>query len=274
MRNHRDITVVNVDGSGSGQYAVYAIEETMRQLPGSRGLLLSAEKPGYIPASISWMPVNPMGYYDYSIFMIYCLHTYIHTDFALIVQDDGWALNGDNWNDEWYGYDYIGAPCHAALIPNPEENKLGEIVLNYEWEGNETAVPLLNGGFSLRSHRFLKAPSYHGIIYQLHSHPLLLNEDIQLNFLLRKKLEKAGILFAPPDVAKYFAMEYLGRNSHVGVNLLDVFGHHSQNRRLRAPRTIHYQTTEREMEELHGEVDVMNVFERYGYEVSYVHSNA
>ena len=273
MRNHRDITVVNVDGSGSGQYAVYAIEETMKQLPGSRGLLISAQSPDYLPYSITWMPCHPMGYYDYSIFMLYCLHTYINTDFALIVQDDGWALNGHNWKDEWYGYDYVGAPCHAALVPK-EGSELGEIVLNYEWENDDEFIQLQNGGFSLRSHRLLKAPSYHGIIYQLHNHPLLLNEDIQLNFLLRNKLERHGLRFAPTESAEYFSAEYLGRRAADELDLSKVFGHHGQNRRLRGSKVIKYQKTEREMEEIFGESKVMDLLEQYGYEVSYVHGNA
>lgn len=273
MRNFKDITIVNVDGSGSGQNAVYAIEETLKQLPGAKALLISADLPNYLPYPISWMPCNPMGYYEYSIFMLYCLHTYIHTDFALIVQDDGWALNGDNWRDEWYGYDYIGAPCHAALVPNGDGT--GEIVLNYQWEGNPDAVILQNGGFSLRSHRFLKAPSYHGIIYQMHDHPLLKNEDVQLNFLLRNQLEARGLIFAPTESAVYFSAEYLGIKTHENVDLTKVFGHHSQNRRIRGPKTILYQTTEREMEKLHGEPEMMDLLENYyKYEVSYVHSNA
>ena len=273
MRDHRDITVVNVDGSGSAQNAVYAIEQTMGELPGSRGLLLSLERPDYLPDNIVWMPVNPMGYYEYSIFMMYCLHTYINTDFALIVQDDGWALNGNNWRDEWYSYDYIGAPCHAALLP--KEGGTGEIVLNYEWMPNPEALILQNGGFSLRSHRFLKAPSYHGIIYKLHNHPLLLNEDIQLNFLLRNQLEQAGLRFAPTDSALFFSIEYMGIDTHGELDLTKVFGHHSQNRRLKGKKYIEYQTTQPEMRDIYGEIEVVDLLQHYGYEVKFnVHSNA
>ena len=266
MRNFKDITIVNVDGSGSGQNAVYAIEETLKQMPGARGLLISAEIPNYLPYPITWMPCNKMGYYEYSLFMIYCLHTYIHTDFALIVQDDGWALNGNNWNDEWYGYVYIGAPCHAALL---KRDGVDYIVRNYEWENEPDALILQNGGLSLRSHRFLKAPSYHGIIYKLHNEPLLLNEDIQLGFLLRDQLEKSGLLFAPTETAKYFSVEYMGPKTHENLDLTKVFGHHSQNRRLRGPKTVHYQTSERDMERIYGEQDMADLLEKYGYDITF-----
>ena len=272
MRDFSNVTIVNVDGSGTGQNAVYAIEETLKQMPGAKALLISADLPNYLPYPIEWKKCQKMGYFEYSLFMMYCLHTFIHTDYALIVQDDGWALNGANWRDEWFDYDYVGAPCHAAYF-NRDNNRF--IVRNYEWEGQPDALILQNGGFSLRSLKFLKAPAYHGIIYQIHTELLLLNEDIQLNFLLRDKLIDAGMKFAPNDTALYFAMEYMGRHIHDGIDLTQVFGHHSQNRRIRGPKTIQYQTTEREMEQLHGEPEIMYLLENhYGYEVSYVHSNA
>ena len=110
---------------------------------------------------------------------------------------------------------------------------------------------------------------------QLKDHPLLLNEDIQLNFILRDDLERAGLLFAPTDTALYFSAEFMGKTLHNDVDLTKVFGHHCQNRRLRGHNYIEYQMTREQMKELHGEELVMDLLETYyGYEVNYVHSNA
>ena len=46
----------------------------------------------------------------YSHFMIYDLHRYINTKYCLVVQSDGFIVNADAWDDDFYSYDYIGAP--------------------------------------------------------------------------------------------------------------------------------------------------------------------
>ncbi|SAL48353.1 hypothetical protein AWB74_02212 [Caballeronia arvi] len=42
--------------------------------------------------------------------MLFALWRFIETEYALIVQDDGWILDIGNWSDEFLSYDYIGAP--------------------------------------------------------------------------------------------------------------------------------------------------------------------
>jgi hypothetical protein len=44
----------------------------------------------------------------YSIFCLKELYKYVDTKYMLIVQRDGWILNPQAWNDEWFKYDYIG----------------------------------------------------------------------------------------------------------------------------------------------------------------------
>ena len=46
----------------------------------------------------------------YSHFMIYDLYRHIHTKYCLIVQRDGFITNAESWDDDFYNYDYIGAP--------------------------------------------------------------------------------------------------------------------------------------------------------------------
>ena len=63
------------------------------------------------------------------------LNEIIDTEFCLIVQWDGFIINSEMWTDEFLNYDYIGAPWDHAI----SKNRIG------------------NGGFSLRSKRFLEA---------------------------------------------------------------------------------------------------------------------
>ena len=66
---------------------------------------------------------------NYSRFMINNLSNYVNTDYALVIQWDGYVVDSSKWTDEFLKYDYIGAPWSNGLVGN--------------------------GGFSLRSKRLL-----------------------------------------------------------------------------------------------------------------------
>src|SRR5580658_3265854 len=188
MGKFDQITIVAVNGGDDGSNVVHSICKTMAQLPGSRGLLIAAGRPSNLPGDIEYIAVNKFDYFQYQMYVIHSLHYHIRTDYALIVQDDGWALNGTNWNDQWFDYDYIGAPCHVAGVG-------GRLCLNYSWLGQPDAIQVMNGGFSLRSRTFLEAPTKYGVCYNIVRMPYLSNEDIQLGLVLRNSLEKLGLKF-------------------------------------------------------------------------------
>jgi hypothetical protein len=71
---------------------------------------------------------------DYNKFFIEDFNYYIDTDFVMTVQSDGFIINPELWSDNFLQYDYIGAPW-------PWHNTCG------------------NGGFSLRSKKFLDVSS-------------------------------------------------------------------------------------------------------------------
>src|SRR5258708_4274140 len=47
----------------------------------------------------------------YNDFLMKRLNSFIETDFALIVQWDGFLLNHANWQSVFFAYDYIGSAC-------------------------------------------------------------------------------------------------------------------------------------------------------------------
>lgn len=65
------------------------------------------------------------------------LHEIVKTEFCLLVQWDGFIINHNLWTDDFLNYDYIGAPWDHAS----SKNRIG------------------NGGFSLRSRKFLEVSS-------------------------------------------------------------------------------------------------------------------
>jgi hypothetical protein len=116
---------------------------------------------------------------DYSQFVMRVLPGRVHTSHVLITQWDGFVLDASAWSDQFLLYDYVGAVWPDA----PAGHEVG------------------NGGFSLRSRRFLAAGQDPRIT---HTHP----EDQVLCREHRALLERAhGVRFAPAAVARRFAFE-------------------------------------------------------------------
>lgn len=129
---------------------------------------------------IKFTQIPEMDLYGYSNFCINDMHKHIDTDFCLIFQDDGFILNPELWTDDFFNYDYIGAPW--------------PLYIGWPVEGRQVG----NGGFSLRSKRlltFIKDFKCTG------------NEDMMIVSVYRSKIDEAGFKFAPVDVAKNFAVE-------------------------------------------------------------------
>ena len=94
---------------------------------------------------------NIHGYSDFCLRLI----DYVESDHLLLVQDDGHIINPSLWDENFLNYDYIGAPwptsnnwlkrfkkydndVYKVLKSNIKQNRVG------------------NGGFSLRSSKFLE----------------------------------------------------------------------------------------------------------------------
>jgi hypothetical protein len=123
--------------------------------------------------------------HGYNEFMMKRLDSFIETDFALIVQWDGFVLNAANWKPAFLDYDYIGAV----------------------WPWQPPGLRVGNGGFSLRSKKLLQALQDARVIAH---HP----EDLAICQTYRPLLESAfGIRFAPPEIADQFSFE---RHPHAG----------------------------------------------------------
>ena len=245
---HNQLTIVSVFGHNDGSSAIPSILKSIEELPGSRGLLLSAQKPANLPEQIEWKRIFFLNYKQYSVFMMHSLYAFIETEYCLVVQDDSWVLNGDKFTEEFYQYDYIGPPTHCGLKFSADYSNIEHLYLQYRWIDKPNAVVkpqtlvIQNGGFSLRSKRFLEACNVHGITH-LSSDPWKVenqtgvwihnwNEDVQLTGILRPTLLSCGYKFAPIDVATRFAIEYLDATWHENISFDDIVGHHAKSRIL------------------------------------------
>ena len=257
---HRDLTVVAIYGNGDGSQAIPALKHSVDQLSGSWGLLLSTERPADLPPDIVWEKIGALSYQQYSVFVMHSLHSFIKTDYCLIVQDDGWVLDGKNFTPNYYKYDYIGAPCHAAIVGN-------ELQLGFAWRDNPERIVIQNGGFSLRSKRFLEAPNKYGLTHIPTKDQALWNEDVQLTGIYRPILEVYGIKFAPESVAKQFAIEYLAPTFHDDLDFTRLVGHHASSRKLVSADHV---VIDAQSLESYREPDVLAHFQNLGYTIEYV----
>ncbi len=286
-----NITIVCVDGRISQQLrAQYALVKSGIELPGAKLLLLSPNKPEFLFDGIQHKKIQMLGYFDYSIFIIYCLQAFIETDYALVIQDDGWVLNGKNWNNDFYNYDYIGAPTHLAKVTNLI-NSESEIIGNFFWTNHISTNShniqfVMNGGFSLRSKKLLRAPTELNLSYILPAPSIKANElpniywksdsqneDVQLCINMRASLEAYGITYPPLDVAKFFSFEQLCPKLHNNLTLNSALGHHSKYRKLFGldPLKILYTIPHKSSNIIYGEDSVTKLLKNYGYEVSFTH---
>lgn len=231
--NYEHITVVSISGNGDGSNALPSILKSMKELPGSIGLLLSIEMPKNIPNDILWRKIPELNYVQYSMFVIHFLKSFIHTEFALIVQEDGWVLSGKNWDDRYLNYDYIGAPCHSAYVN-------GMLVNKFKWIGASNAVIVQNGGLSLRSKKLLNELSNYSNFYDFSRQQPESNEDVLITGLHSEFLKVKGFKFAPIEVAKFFSVEFFAPGLHDDVEISKVFGVHGNIRKLINEDTVRY----------------------------------
>jgi hypothetical protein len=252
------ITVVAIYGDGRGNVAIPALEKTAACFPGCKKLMITNQ---YLAVDIPQKLCGPLDHYGYSAFCMYALHNYIDTDYALIVQHDGWALSADNWKDDWLNYDYIGGLVHAALVGE-------EFYTNFGWIGQPNPIVIQNGGFSLRSKKFMQALVHNGIMPKMYTIPMLNNEDVQLTGFLRPALEKAGIKFVTDEEATMFAFEHLSPIIHKDVDLTKVFGHHGRFRGLVDDKTILWKLDDDNTKNIPWELKVYDLFsDHYGYRI-------
>lgn len=258
MGQHENITVVSVHGGGGILNVLPAMQRTLDALPGAKALLISDVM---VDTEYPLRLCGKLNYDMYSHFMVYCLHNYIDTDYALVIQDDGWVLDAKNWKDEFLDYDYVGGLTHAALVDD-------QYYQWYQWIDKKEPLVVQNGGFSLRSKRFLKAPSEFGITMVPQDDKMLNNEDIQLCCFMRPQLEQWGLRFAPNDLSKYFSFEHVSPDVHSGMDITNVFGHHSRFRKLIQHNLIDWRLTQQQEESIFGESLIKHMFEHYyGYQL-------
>lgn len=251
--SQKTITIVSVTGHQSyAETSVYAIARSYQELQKSlpqenlKCLLVSPEKPSNCPDYVRHVPCQPFSYFEYNFFMLFSLGQLIDTDFALVVQNDGWVIDGSCWRDEFFEYDFIGA--HYPSCVEVKDGKLIRHIQDPEFwfEHYEQLPPNIfdhqNGGFSLRSRKLLNAPRELGLSVDVKAPEPIQPpkaklewkaidhfEDVYLTALKRTELEAYGLKFAPWQVATKFSIDYAKLHQRFGLDAYNTLGTHSSN---------------------------------------------
>jgi hypothetical protein len=157
-----------------------------------------------------FIQTKKFNYQQYNQFVISELNSFIDTDFCLLIQPDGFIVNPHLWRDEFFQYDYIGALWPKSLFESyPQGTNVG------------------NGGFSLRSKKFLQTVSENIKTYSfMKDFGLNKNEDF---FLLKTNYDNLidlGLKIAPPEVAIKFSIESLNDDFSEYIDTSQSFGFH------------------------------------------------
>jgi tetratricopeptide (TPR) repeat protein len=173
------LTIVAVDCAYPA-LAAQALRRSAALLPCARVLLLTDSTERFEGVeSVNISPIKSRA--AYSRFMLKDLSQYIATEYALVVQWDGFVIHDNAFADEFWNYDYIGA----------------------KWPHKTGDFRVGNGGFSLRSKRLLDALLDEAIEFREDE-----NEDETICVRYRELLEiKHGISFANERVADRFAFD-------------------------------------------------------------------
>lgn len=189
---------------------IQALRESMKNIKYGRAIFITDADISLEKYGIEVIKIEKLSYDSYSHFVLYRLKDYVNTDFALVVQHDGYVLRPSKWDDRFFGYDYIGAPWPKDL----------------HFTASGVNVRVGNGGFSLRSQKLLRAPAELNIPFTDNDTGFF-HEDGFLCAHHRALLEENGVVFAPVPVASHFSRERWCSDS-----ALFPFGFHSNRRNL------------------------------------------
>lgn len=171
-----DVTVVAVTTKDYGK-TIEAIHKTLQHIEPAKVILFT----DVVYMDSAWQNIvidRFKSVEDYNHFIFKRLGDFIATSHVLVIQHDGYVIDGSAWDPVFLNYDYIGAPW------------------TYK-DGRNVG----NGGFSLRSRRL------HSIL-QRDEFEFYSPEDEKICRYYRQTLEnKFDIKFAPESVADRFSFE-------------------------------------------------------------------
>lgn len=183
------VTLVSA-GSVKIPETIKALKKSMQGIKYADVIFFTHEKLSLEKDGIRVINIPRLDYPGYNKFVAYEMTKYINTEFTLVVQNDGYVLRPEKWEEEFLNYDYIGAPWPP----------------NVHFTNKGVNVRVGNGGFSLRSKKLLNILNELNLPFTDNGTGYIHEDGLLCNYY-RHELEDAGIKFAPVDVASKFSHE-------------------------------------------------------------------
>jgi SAM-dependent methyltransferase len=251
-----DVTLVAVAGQPRFVYpTMMAVLHSVRSIPFKNVKFFIPEDCDFFLEGIDIVPIPAMSYDEYGKFILTGLADHIETPHCLTIQDDGFIVNPNMWEDEFLDYDYMGALWRGRGDPKTWVNG--------------------NGGFSLRSKRLLDEvkllyEEIHGDEPPKPNHRKgFFVEDQWICKYHRKEIESRGIAFAPVEMCQDFSVEFEHQNEK-------TFGFHGSKYKLMPPHNFHdYMTkdcfaySEIKKRTLNGSPDLWQSYKKYNAPCAY-----
>jgi hypothetical protein len=195
MLNLATVDLLVMEGV-KAQKAIRPLVATCRGIRFRRVLMFAPELPVAVEHLITEYHPWSATYEEWNKFMVKELNSYIPDGHCLFIHNDGFVLNPDAWTNEFLEYDYVAAPW---------------------WY--EDGINVGNGGFSLRSKKYLVVSTQFELDYYAPEDHRLIRENGH-TMLAR------GVRFAPERLARRFSLE---GNDKQGRIWSGQFGFHNEN---------------------------------------------
>ena len=161
--------------------------------------LFAHYRPENLPESITFIEIEKQTHETMNWFHLNKLPNYINNEYMLSIHDDGFIINPHLWTDEFFNYDYIGAPWPVGL----------------EWCSKNRVG---NGGFVLKSKKFLNLEE---TIPYTDAH-----NDVLVTNTYYDYFKQNGCKYAPIAVAARFSLEHAIPECE--YSLENTFGFHGK----------------------------------------------
>lgn len=124
--------------------------------------------------------------------VVYNLGDYVETEHAILIHDDGFIVNPDQWKDEWLQYDYAGSPW-----PLPRDS--------YSYRDPNGKLIRVGNSVGLRSKKLMQLPKKLGMEWK--SYYGNFHEDGFITCHNHEVFESHGCKFMPFEEAILFGRE-------------------------------------------------------------------
>lgn len=109
MLNLKNVEIL-IASCYNAENGVRALRHSIKDINFGKVSILAPYKPKNLVDGIEYVYIEPQTPDSMNSFAIKQMPKYYTHDYVLSIHDDGFVINAHNWTDEFFTYDFIGAP--------------------------------------------------------------------------------------------------------------------------------------------------------------------